>query len=120
MLSREDNARLPRVSAGPPMGNVFRRYWLPALLSSELAEPDGPPVNRKLLGEDLVAFRDSKGAVGLVDAFCPHRRAPMFLGRNEKWGLRCVYHGSKFDVTAPCLEMPTAPPDSQYQAQIRI
>ena len=75
MLSKEDNERLTRVGMGTPMGNVFRRYWLPALLSSELA-PDGPPVKRRLLGEDLVGFRDSNGAVGLVDAFCPHRRAP--------------------------------------------
>src|SRR5258705_1694457 len=120
MLSKEDNERLTRVGAGTPMGNVFRRYWLPALLSSELAEPDGPPVKRKLLGEELVAFRDSNGAVGLVDAFCAHRRAPMFLGRNENCGLRCVYHGWKYDVTGQCLEMPTEPPDSPYRTKVRI
>src|SRR4030088_575210 len=119
MLSREDNERLTRVGAGTPMGNVFRRYWIPALLSSELA-PDGPPAKRRLLGEDLVAFRDSNGAVGLVDAFCAHRRAPMFLGRNEKCGLRCVYHGWKYDVTGQCLEMPTEPPDSLYRTKVRI
>ena len=79
------------------MGEMFRRYWLPAALSPELPEPDGPPIRVRLLGEDLVAFRDSDGAVGLVDAFCPHRRAPMFFGRNEECGLRCVYHGWKFD-----------------------
>ena len=76
---------------------LLRRYWMPALLSSEVAEPDGAPVRVRLLGEDLIAFRDSNGDVGLVDAFCPHRRAPMFFGRNEECGLRCVYHGWKFD-----------------------
>jgi len=120
MLSREDNERLTRVGPGTPMGAVFRRYWLPALLSSELPVPDGAPVRLRLLGEDLVAFRDTNGAVGIVDAFCPHRRAPMFLGRNEKCGLRCVYHGWKFDHTGKCLETPTEPKDSAYKDKIRI
>ena len=119
MLSNEDNERLTRIGPGTPMGNVFRRYWLPALLSSELAEPDGAPVRLKLLGEPLVAFRDSKGEVGLVDAFCPHRRAPMFLARNENCGIRCVYHGWKFDTHGQCLEMPTEPKDSTYKDKIR-
>ena len=120
MLSKEDNERLTRVGPGTPMGNVFRRYWLPALSSSELPNADGAPVRFRLLGEDLVAFRDTNGAIGVVDAFCPHRRAPMFLGRNEKCGLRCVYHGWKFDVTGKCLEMPTEPKDSTYKDRIRI
>src|SRR5579871_4462757 len=120
MLSKEDNERLTRVGPGTPMGNVFRRYWLPAILSSELPRPDGAPVRLRLLGEDLVAFRDTNGAVGLVDAYCPHRRAPMFLGRNERGGLRCVYHGWKFDVSGKCLEMPTEPRDSTYKDRIRI
>src|SRR6185312_3507902 len=120
MLSRQDNERLTRIGADTPMGQVFRRYWLPALLSSELAQPDGAPVRLRLLGEPLVAFRDTSGAVGLVDAFCPHRRAPMFLGRNEKCGLRCVYHGWKFDRSGACLEMPTEPRDSAYKTKVRI
>ncbi len=120
MLTKEDNEKLTRVGPGTPMGNVFRRYWLPALLSSEVAEPDGAPVRVRLLGEDLVAFRDSNGAVGLVDAYCPHRRAPMFLARNEKCGLRCVYHGWKFDVTGQCVDMPTEPRDSAYKSRMRI
>src|SRR5579864_1763916 len=120
MLSKEDNERLTRVGVGMPMGNVFRRYWLPALLSCELPEPDGAPVRVQLLGEQLVAFRDTTGAVGLVDAFCPHRRAPLFLGRNEKSGLRCVYHGWKFARTGECLEMPTEPKDSPYRDKTRI
>jgi phthalate 4,5-dioxygenase oxygenase subunit len=113
MLSAEDNARLTRVSAGTPMGDAFRRYWIPALLSEELPEPDGPPVRVRLLGEDLVAFRDTHGAIGLVDAFCPHRRAPLFFGRNEECGLRCVYHGWKFDVTGACVDMPSEPLSSR-------
>jgi phenylpropionate dioxygenase-like ring-hydroxylating dioxygenase large terminal subunit len=120
MLSKADNERLTRVGLGTPMGNVFRRYWLPALLSSELAKPDGAPLRLRLLGEDLVAFRDTDGNVGLVDAYCPHRRAPMFLGRNEKCGLRCVYHGWKFASDGRCLEMPTEPKDSTYKDRVRI
>jgi phthalate 4,5-dioxygenase oxygenase subunit len=107
MLKPQDNDRITRVGPGTPMGNLLRRYWQPALLAEELAEPDGPPVRVRLLGEDLIAFRDSSGAVGLVDAFCPHRRAPLFFGRNEECGLRCVYHGWKFDRSGACVDMPT-------------
>src|SRR5271155_6055229 len=110
MLSREENELITRVGHGTPMGNAMRRYWIPALLAREIAEPDGPPVRVRLLGEDLVAFRDSEGVVGLVDAFCPHRRAPMFFGRNEDCGLRCVYHGWKFDPSGACVDMPSEPP----------
>jgi phthalate 4,5-dioxygenase oxygenase subunit len=120
MLSKEDNVRLTRTGPGTPMGNVFRRYWLPALLASEVPPPDGTPARLRLLGEDLVVFRDTDGKIGLVDAYCPHRRAPMFLGRNEKCGLRCVYHGWKFDTDGKCLEMPTEPRDSAYKDKIRI
>ena len=80
------------------MGEVMRRYWIPAALSSELPEPDGAPVRVKLLGERLVAFRDTHGRIGILDEFCAHRRASLFLGRNEESGLRCVYHGWKYDV----------------------
>lgn len=120
MLSREDNERLTRVGPGTPAGKTLRRYWLPALLSSEVPEPDGVPMKVRLLGEDFVAFRDTSNAVGLVDAYCPHRRAPMFLGRNEKSGLRCIYHGWKFDRSGQCLEMPTEPRDSAMKAKMRI
>ena len=82
------------------MGTLFRRYWVPALLSEEVPESDGAPVRVRLLGEDLVAFRDSEGAAGLISAYCPHRRAPLFFGRNEECGLRCVYHGWKFSPAA--------------------
>jgi len=120
MLSKEDNERLTRVGAGTPMGNVFRRYWLPAVLSSELPEPDGAPVRVRLLGEDLIAFRDTSGAIGLVDAYCAHRRAPLFLGRNEKCGIRCVYHGWKYDRFGKCVEMPTEPKESSYKDRIAL
>jgi phthalate 4,5-dioxygenase oxygenase subunit len=120
MLSAAQNERITRVGSGTPMGEVFRRYWLPALMSSELHENDGPPVRVRLLGEDLVAFRDSEGNVGLVSAFCPHRRAPLFFGRNEESGLRCVYHGWKFDRTGSCVDMPSEPADSLFKTKVRV
>ena len=92
MLSPEENELLCRVGAGTPMGELFRCFWLPAILSSEI-EADGSPRRLRLLGEDMVAFRDSDGKVGILDAYCPHKSAPLFFGRNEECGLRCVYHG---------------------------
>src|SRR5271167_594357 len=120
MLSHRENERLTRVGPGTPMGQLFRRYWIPAALSEQLPEPDGPPVRCRLLGEDLVAFRDTAGRAGLVGAFCPHRRAPLFFGRNEECGLRCVYHGWKFDRTGACVDMPSEPPDSLFKTKVAI
>jgi nitrite reductase/ring-hydroxylating ferredoxin subunit len=120
MLKPEENERLVRVGPGTPGGALFRRYWQPALLADELPEPDCPPVRVRILGEDLVAFRASDGTVGLVEAFCPHRRAPMFFGRNEQQGIRCVYHGWKFDVTGRCVDMPSEPPDSMFKEKVAI
>jgi phthalate 4,5-dioxygenase oxygenase subunit len=120
MLSREDNERVTRTDAGTPMGEAFRRYWIPAALSTELPEADGAPIRVRLLAEDLVAFRDTSGNIGLVSAFCPHRRAPMFFGRNEEHGLRCVYHGWKFDRTGACVDMPSEPPDSLFKTKVTI
>ena len=97
MLSREDNELLCRVGRGTPMGELLRQYWLPFLPSTELPAPDCPPKKVRLLGEDLVAFRDTQGRVGLVSESCPHRGASLFFGRNEECGLRCVYHGWKFE-----------------------
>lgn len=105
MLSKEDNELLTRVSAGTPMGNLLRRFWLPALLSSEI-QPDSPPIRLRILGEDLVAFRDTEGKAGIVDAYCAHRRAPLFFARNEECGLRCPYHGWKFDTQGKCVDLP--------------
>src|SRR5229473_7045091 len=119
MLTREDNELITRVSPGTPMGNVMRRYWMPALLSSELPQPDSDPVRVRLLGEDLIAFRDTNGAVGLVANACPHRGASLFFGRNEEEGLRCVYHGWKFDFTGQCVDMPSEPAESNFKSKIR-
>jgi phenylpropionate dioxygenase-like ring-hydroxylating dioxygenase large terminal subunit len=104
VLPAEDNEILTRVGPGTPMGNLLRRYWIPACLSAEIAEPDGPPARVRLLCEDLVAFRDTNGAVGLIEERCPHRGASLFYGRNEECGLRCTYHGWKFDVTGQCTD----------------
>ena len=102
------------------MGDTMRRYWLPALLAQEIAEPDGPPVRVRLLGESLVAFRDSDGRVGVLEELCAHRRASLFLGRNEEGGLRCVYHGWKYDVEGRLLDRPTEPPHRQLRDRIRV
>ena len=119
MLSKEDNELLTRVGPGTPMGNTMRRYWIPALLSREVAEPDGPPVRVRLLGEDLIAFRDTRGRVGLLDELCPHRRASLYFGRNEECGLRCVYHGWKFDVTGACVDMMNEPEEYDFKHKVR-
>jgi phthalate 4,5-dioxygenase len=120
VLSREDNELLTRVGPGTPMGDVMRRYWLPVLLNRELAEVDGTPLRVRLLGEDLVAFRDTQGRIGLVQANCPHRGAPLVLGRNEENGLRCIYHGWKFDVQGRCTAMPNVPPESDFKDRVRM
>jgi phthalate 4,5-dioxygenase len=109
MLSVEENERLTRTGPGTPMGDTLRRYWLPALLAWELPASDCPPVRVQLLGEKLVAFRDTRGRIGLLDEFCPHRRASLWLGRNEECGLRCVYHGWKFDVDGNCVDQMNEP-----------
>jgi phthalate 4,5-dioxygenase len=119
MLSRADNALLTQVGSGTPMGNTMRRYWIPALLAWELPEPDCPPVRVKLLGEELVAFRDSRGQIGLLDEYCPHRRVSLYFGRNEECGLRCVYHGWKFDVEGRCIDMMNEPEECDFKHKIR-
>jgi phthalate 4,5-dioxygenase len=119
MLSREENQLLTQTAPGTPAGDYFRRYWLPALLASELPAPDCPPVRVRLLGEDLIAFRDSQGQIGILDEFCPHRLASLFWGRNEECGLRCVYHGWKFDVNGRCVDMPNEPPEYGFSNKVR-
>ena len=118
MLTKEDNEILTRVGPGTPMGNLLRRYWTPALLSSEVPEPDSPPLRVRLLSENLVAFRDTNGNVGLVAENCPHRGASLFFGRNEEAGLRCVYHGWKFDTNGDCLDMPSEPAESVFKSKV--
>jgi len=118
MLARDENERVTRVGRGTPMGDTMRRYWIPALLAWELPEPDCPPVRVKLLGEELVAFRDTRGRIGLLEERCPHRQASLFLGRNEECGLRCVYHGWKFDVDGRCLDMMNEPEELGFAHKI--
>lgn len=119
MMSAEENELLCRIGPGTAGGALIRQYWMPALLSSELSKPDGNPMRLRLLGENLIAFRDTAGRVGIVRNACPHRGASLFYGRNEEGGLRCVYHGWKFDVTGKCLEMPLEPPESDYKHKVR-
>jgi phthalate 4,5-dioxygenase len=109
VLSRADNDRLTKVGPGTPMGELMRRYWIPAAFSHQVAAPDTPPIRVRLLGEDLVLFRDTNGRLGLLDERCPHRTASLFFGRNEQGGLRCVYHGLKFDVNGACTDVPCVP-----------
>ena len=119
MLPHEDNELITRVGPGTPMGNTMRRYWMPALLSSEIAEPDCAPVRVRLLGEDLVAFRDTDGKIGIMEHRCPHRCASLFFGRNEEGGLRCIYHGWKFDVEGNCVDMPNVPAAQDFKHRIK-
>lgn len=107
MLSREDNEMLTRTDADTPMGRLFRSYWLPVVLAEEVSTPDCAPVRIKVLGEELLAFRDSTGQVGVIEPRCPHRGANLFFGRNEEGGIRCAFHGWKFGVDGECLDMPT-------------
>ncbi len=110
MLTEADNILLTRTGQKTPMGDLFRRFWQPVLLSAELPEPDGPPVRLTVLGEDLRAFRSTDGTVGIVSPRCPHRGADLFFGRNEEGGIRCAYHGWKFAVDGHCLALPTMDP----------
>ena len=119
MLTAEENALLCRVEGAAPMGRMMRAHWLPICMSEEVAEPDGTPVRARLLGEDLVVFRDSEGRLGVVGEHCPHRRASLALGRNEESGLRCLYHGWKIDVEGNVVEMPSEPAASCLAAKVR-
>src|SRR2546430_952310 len=119
MLSKADNEYLCHIGPGTPMGNLMRQYWLPAIRSDELADPDSPPLRVRLLGEDLIGFRTTSGQVGLVHNNCPHRGASLFFGRNEENGLRCVYHGWKFDAAGNCLDMPNEPAESDFKSKVR-
>ncbi|HET9578867.1 MAG TPA: aromatic ring-hydroxylating dioxygenase subunit alpha [Usitatibacter sp.] len=120
MTTAPENELLTRTGPGTPMGALFRRYWLPALLASELPQPDGPPVRVKLLSERLLAFRDTQGRLGLIDEFCAHRGVSLWFGRNEECGIRCPYHGWKYDVTGQCVDVPSEPAESGYCSRIRL
>ncbi len=120
MLKKDQNDLLTQTGPHSPMGQLFRRYWLPALLASELPEPDCAPVRLQLLSERLVAFRDSAGRLGTVDEFCAHRGASLWFGRNEEGGIRCPYHGWKYDVLGQCVEVPSEPAESGYAERIKL
>ncbi len=120
MLRAEDNRFLTESGAGTGMGELLRRFWMPVLLSEELPEADGTPKKIVVMGEELLAFRDTRGVVGVIDQYCPHRGANLWLGRNEECGIRCVYHGWKFDTDGHCVDMPTSYPDLNAKDQIRI
>ena len=120
MLKASDNDLLTHTGPGSAMGDFFRRFWQPVALSSELPEADGTPLRLKVLGEDLLAFRATDGQVGLIDPRCAHRGADLFFGRNEEQGIRCVYHGWKYDVSGKCVELPNVTPGSGYHDNMSI
>src|SRR6476469_933904 len=119
MLTKSDNDLVTQTGPGTPMGTLLREYWLPAMMSNELPSPDCPPIRIRLLNENLIAFRTTSGAIGIIQNSCPHRGASMFFGRNEDEGLRCVYHGWKFDVTGACTDMPSEPAESNFKNKVR-
>jgi phthalate 4,5-dioxygenase oxygenase subunit len=120
MLRQDQNDLLTQTGPEAPFGQMFRCYWIPALLAEELPEHDCPPVRVKLLSERLIAFRDSDGRLGLMDEFCAHRGISLWFGRNEECGLRCPYHGWKYDVTGQCVDMPNEPEHSAFARKIKL
>ena len=119
MLTVEENELITKVGPGTPMGNLMREHWMPAFMTSELDMPDGSPLRIRLLGENLIAFRSTSGKIGLLAHNCPHRGASLYFGRNEGEGIRCIYHGWKFDVDGRCLDMPAEPPESDFRDKVR-
>ena len=119
MLNAQDNELLCRVGPGTPMGELLRRFWVPLFPSEDLPGPDCDPVEVRVFAEDYVAFRDTNGVVGILEALCPHRRAPLFYGRNEQSGMRCIYHGWKFDVEGNCVDMPSEPAQYEFSKKVR-
>jgi phthalate 4,5-dioxygenase len=120
MLSAENNELLTRTNAGTPMGELLRRFWVPIAKIDEVGEPDCVPVRVTIMGEDLIIFRDTSGRVGVIDAYCAHRGAPLFFGRNERCGITCVYHGWKYDADGNCLDMPNEPSLSKFKEHIKL
>src|SRR5712692_10534968 len=118
MLSKDENDLLTHVGSGTPGGEMMRRYWQPAAISEELP-PDGAPRPVRLLGEDLVLFRDEQGQPGLLGLHCSHRGADLSYGRLEDGGLRCIYHGWLYDLSGRCLEQPGEPAGSTFYEKIR-
>ena len=108
MLTREENETMTRVGRGTPAGELLRRYWMPIACAGELTE-EKPIKAARLLGEDLVVYRDRSGRYGVVAEQCPHRKASLAFGRVDEEGIRCPYHGWKFDGTGRCIEQPAEP-----------
>ena len=120
MITQEQNDALTKTGSGTIMGDLFRRYWIPALHAWELPEPDCPPLRVKLLGERLIAFRDTRGRIGLIDELCAHRGVSLWFARNEECGLRCPYHGWKYDVTGQCVDLPSEGEEGRMQKRIKL
>ena len=120
MTTTEQNELLTRTGKGSAMGDMFRRYWIPALLARELPKPDTPPVRVRLLSERLIAFRDSGGRIALTDEFCAHRRVSLWFGRVEQGGIRCPYHGWKYDATGQCIEIPSESAGSDLCTRVKL
>ena len=120
MLTQEENELLTRTGPGTPMGEFFRRFWIPVALAEEIPEPDCTPARVRVLNEDLILFRDTEGKVGLIDAYCAHRFSPLFFGMNEERGLRCLYHGWKYDVTGLCVDIPFIPEGATYKEKVQL
>src|SRR6202167_191798 len=120
MLTKEQSALLTQTGPNTAMGQMFRCHWIPALLAEELPENECAPVRVKLLSERLLAFRDSQGAYGLIDEFCAHRGVSLWFGRNEECGLRCPYHGWKYDVSGQCIDLPSEPDETGMRSRIKL
>ena len=118
-MNRDENKLLTQTDPGTAMGSYLRSFWIPCMVAHEVPDADEPPVRLRLLGEDLIVFRDSAGKLGVMDERCPHRQASLFFGRNEECGIRCVYHGWKFDTDGQCVEMPSEPADSNYRHTVK-
>lgn len=118
MLPKEQNELFTRTGPGTLMGDLIRRYWVPALLSEEISKPDCPPARVRIMGEELVAFRDSRGRIGLIAEHCSHRGTSLYYGRNENGGVTCIYHGWKYDVDGNVLETPAEPPESDFRKKL--
>lgn len=120
MLSAADNDLLTQVDPGTPMGEFMREFWIPAIRADELPKPDGAPLRIRLLCENLIAYRSTSGEVGVIQSVCPHRGASLFFGRNEDYGIRCIYHGWKFDLAGNCVDMPGELPENQgYKDKVK-
>ena len=120
MLTQEENELLTKTGPGTPMGEFFRRFCIPIALTEEIPDPDCTPARVRAMNEDLILFRDTEGKIGLLDAYCAHRFSPLFFGMNEESGLRCLYHGWKYDVTGQCVDIPFIPEGASYKEKVQI